>query len=49
MVSPINGHPIFPGGRLYLVFFLLMKMKIKERTKMEERKQQVKYELDILS
>lgn len=47
MVSPRKGHPIFPGGRLSLAFFLFMKMMITVRARMEERKQKVRYESDM--
>jgi len=48
MVSPIRGHPIWPGGRLRDGFFLLVKMKVMTiRARMEERKQKVRCESDM--
>jgi len=49
MVSPRRGHPVWPGGRLRVGFFLLVKMKVMTiRARMEERKQKVRCESDMV-
>lgn len=41
MVSPRKGQPMFPGGRLSLHRFLLIRIKIRSRAKIEGREQRI--------
>uniref|UniRef100_A0A2P2NYH3 Uncharacterized protein n=1 Tax=Rhizophora mucronata TaxID=61149 RepID=A0A2P2NYH3_RHIMU len=47
MVSPRNGQPLFPGGRLNLASFLCMRMKIRIRDTTEGRRRRISSESNM--